>query len=412
MYVFFIPKIVYMSSSVLRAGELEFLSDGSTLAKLIVNQDNTLEGQGISSDESLTLSGFAVGTPSGSDDLVNKSYVDSQVTTSNTGLQLKDAVRVASTGNMDLSSAIPSSTEDDATIYPIDGVPVSEGDRVLLKDQTDAVENGIYVVESDYTLTRSSDMEDGTIAKGVFCFVLEGDTQADTGFVQTAEDGDVEVGTAELSFTVFSINGLVSGTGIDISNGTVSFNGGDLGSVAMTTTGTITAGDVEVTGTITGPTIDGGSGPLTLTSSEGVILSSGLDVEPGLTVTLGSASDGGSDLVVHGDASVTGTTTASEYVTSSDRRLKGEIENIRDSLEKIQRINGVEFTWNADGRRDVGVIAQEIEAVLPEAVHDGADGYKKVSYDKLSALLIESIKAQQDQIAVLQDAIGALQGSG
>ena len=90
---------------------------------------------------------------------------------------------------------------------------------------------------------------------------------------------------------------------------------------------------------------------------------------------------------------------------SSDQRLKENIVNIPNALDKVMDINGVEFDWSteymeAHGGEDdlfnrkhqVGVIAQEVEKVLPEVVADRPDGYKAVRYEQLTALLIEAIK--------------------
>ena len=81
---------------------------------------------------------------------------------------------------------------------------------------------------------------------------------------------------------------------------------------------------------------------------------------------------------------------------SSDRRLKDNIVTIGSPLQKIGRIGGYEFDWNENQHvyrgHDVGVIAQEIEEVIPEAVKDRDGGYKGVQYDKIIPLLIEGIK--------------------
>jgi hypothetical protein len=81
---------------------------------------------------------------------------------------------------------------------------------------------------------------------------------------------------------------------------------------------------------------------------------------------------------------------------ASDRRLKDNIKPISDALDKINQIGGYEFDWNDkqityEGH-DIGVIAQEIEAILPELVNTRENGYKAVKYDKLVALLIQAIK--------------------
>ena len=81
---------------------------------------------------------------------------------------------------------------------------------------------------------------------------------------------------------------------------------------------------------------------------------------------------------------------------ASDKRLKDNIKPIENAIDKIKMIGGYEFDWNSNSRNnnghDVGVIAQEIEEVLPELVGTRSDGYKGVKYEKLTALLIQSNK--------------------
>jgi hypothetical protein len=81
---------------------------------------------------------------------------------------------------------------------------------------------------------------------------------------------------------------------------------------------------------------------------------------------------------------------------ASDKRLKDNIKPIENAIDKIKMIGGYEFDWNSNSRNnnghDVGVIAQEIEEVLPELVGTRGDGYKGVKYEKLTALLIQSNK--------------------
>jgi hypothetical protein len=90
---------------------------------------------------------------------------------------------------------------------------------------------------------------------------------------------------------------------------------------------------------------------------------------------------------------------------ASDSRLKENITPISNPLDKLKLIGGYEFDWNGlskNNGHDVGVIAQEIELVLPELVGIRGDGYKGVQYDKLTALLIEAVKEQQKQIDELK----------
>lgn len=101
---------------------------------------------------------------------------------------------------------------------------------------------------------------------------------------------------------------------------------------------------------------------------------------------------------------------------SSDVALKENIVNIPDPLESLKKLNGVLFDWKKeyidkrggeDGyfvrKKDVGVIAQEVEKVLPEAVAQRNDGIKAVKYDRLTCLLIEAVKVLNDKIEVLSN---------
>ena len=90
---------------------------------------------------------------------------------------------------------------------------------------------------------------------------------------------------------------------------------------------------------------------------------------------------------------------------ASDKRLKDNIKPIENAIDKVKMIGGYEFDWNKLSKNeghDVGVIAQEIEEVLPELVGTRGDGYKGVKYEKLTSLLIEAIKDQQIQIDELK----------
>jgi hypothetical protein len=119
------------------------------------------------------------------------------------------------------------------------------------------------------------------------------------------------------------------------------------------------------------------------------------------------------------DASgVTGEIRATNDITafySSDISLKTNIKNIDNAMDKIQKINGVYFDWTDshliehggeddyfNRKHDVGVIAQEIEAVLPEVVATREDGIKAVKYDRIVALLIEGIKELKEEIEDLK----------
>ena len=97
--------------------------------------------------------------------------------------------------------------------------------------------------------------------------------------------------------------------------------------------------------------------------------------------------------------------------TISDQRLKHDIHKIENALEKVMHINGYTFTYNEDQKQSAGVIAQELENVLPSAVENkklvfsGQEGveYKTVHYDQLHGLLIEAIKELKAEIEELKN---------
>jgi hypothetical protein len=119
----------------------------------------------------------------------------------------------------------------------------------------------------------------------------------------------------------------------------------------------------------------------------------------------------------NGDAQLTGTHFAANHVNTSDARLKEDIAPLEEVLSKLEGINGVTFRFRDAGTGptdpQVGLLAQEVQAVFPELVEERTDGYLGVSYGHMTAVLLEAIKeqqrlieAQQEQINRLQDAIG------
>lgn len=110
-----------------------------------------------------------------------------------------------------------------------------------------------------------------------------------------------------------------------------------------------------------------------------------------------SASDTGDSIVAAGDIVAFGT---------SDQRLKDNVVPIKNPLEKLSKLDGVTFTWNLsshrNGTEDVGVIAQQVQEVLPQIVTTRETGVLAVAYDKMIPLLIESIKELQKKVEELE----------
>ncbi len=130
------------------------------------------------------------------------------------GLDVKDSCVAATTGNIVISTALNNGDT-------LDGVSLSTNDRVLVKDQSTASENGIYVVGS--SPSRAVDLAAGADAAGMFTFIEQGTVNADNGFVCTSNKGSAVVGTNNLTYAQFSGAGqITTADGIQKSGNTIS----------------------------------------------------------------------------------------------------------------------------------------------------------------------------------------------
>ena len=205
----------------------------------------TTFAQSVDFDGGLTIAGsqtvdaggnkiLNVGTPVASTDAANKGYVDAV----KQALDIKDSVRVATTANLDSTynngtSGVGATITADANgAISIDGISPTTNDRILVKNQTDTTENGIYKVttvgdgSNPFVLTRAIDNDSSAdMTGGVFCFVEEGTVSADAGYVLSNVTGSATIGTTALGFTQFSGAGSVTaGAGLGKSGNTLSVN--------------------------------------------------------------------------------------------------------------------------------------------------------------------------------------------
>ena len=235
----------------------------------------------------------------------------------------------------------------------------------------DSVEK-TYVVENAtsgaFTVTVKTTSGTGvtwaTTDKGKKMIYSDGTNVVDTAFTEVSSDispqlsGDLDLNSND-----------ITGTGNIVITGNVN-NTGNIN----------TTGNIEITGTLTADN----------------------DVQAD-SIGVGTAPSG-----------TTGQIRATDDITafySSDAMLKEDIINIPNPLEALKKLNGVLFNWKdewikkqggEDGyfvrKKDVGVIAQEVEKVLPEAVAQRKDGIKAVKYDRLTCLLIEAVKVLSKKV--------------
>lgn len=165
-------------------------------------------------------------TPTLTTDAATKGYVDTAIQ----GLDAKGSVRVATTANITLSGT-----------QTIDGIAVAAGDRILVKDQTTASANGIYVVATG-TWARATDADTWAELQSAYVFAEQGTTNADKGFVCTVDTGGT-LGTTSVTWVTFT--NVAAATYPDIT---------DDGAGHVSINGTITVSGLTSTGTVTIPT--------------------------------------------------------------------------------------------------------------------------------------------------------------
>jgi len=478
-----------------------------------------------------------------------KQYVDNIAAA---GLHYHAPVRVEQEGNLtvtyDNGTAGVGATLTNAgtqAALVIDGVTMSTSDRVLIYEQTDATQNGVYTVtdvgsaSTNWVLTRATDADSygpsdpDSLGQGDAFFVQEGALGAGETYVMNTE-GTITFGTTDITFSQISSTQIyTSGSGITISGSVINAvqtldlvtnlgattansvtvggltasglvypasdgttgqfmqtdGAGNLGFAtvslttptldAVTTSGnstsnSITVGQVNATGgnstqwnsayndKINSASFNTSDGILTLTQQDAGTVTVDLDgrystTDTNTTYTAGAGldltgtvfsveSDLRGDVVyigqdtndyIHvnttvidfrldgnldmrlendGDLHVDGDVIAYS-TTTSDRRLKDNVETIENALDKVCALRGVEYDWNAtsrNGQHDMGVIAQEVEEVIPCIVREvelqtgefAGTGFvaKTVDYEKLTAVLIEAVKQLRAEVEELKGA--------
>ena len=292
----------------------------------------------------------------------------------------------------------------------------------------------LNILDGVTTTTAELNLIDGGTARGTTA-VASGDGILinDAGTMRMTN-----VDTVSTYFAGHSVGGsnIVTTGALNSGSITSGFGTIDTGSSTITTTGAISGGSLTANGgvtvdniTIDGTEIDLSSGDLTLDVAGDIVLDAGgeqvifkdgstnvghvdLDSDNFTLKSLVSdkdfiikGNDGGSEITALTlDMSGAGAATFNNNVTAfSDERLKSNIETIQGGLEKVEQLRGV--TYTRDEKDNIGVIAQEIEKVLPDIVLTADDemGTKSVDYSRITAVLIEAVKELSAKVKYLEE---------
>jgi len=228
---------------------------------------------------------------------------------------------------------------------------------------------------------------DGTAAEGAPIETIgpSQDIVATAAALRPKTTNAVDLGTTALQYKDAYFDGAVKTDTLTVDeSATIAGN--------LTVSGTFTDGG-SGTQTVARQSISGGTG-ITYNNSTGVIV---CDINTPAEVGLGNLSNNGNNL--------SGAFTATGNITAfSDARLKDNVETIEGALDKVSQMRGVTYNYKSDlndGQRGTGVIAQEMQQVMPEVVQEGE--YLSVAYGNIEGVLIESIKELKTQIEELKN---------
>lgn len=273
----------------------------------------------------------------------------------------------------------------------------ASGESEIVKVTARAIDTLTVVRAQDGTTAKAFNAGDG-LALRIVSANLE-------NFLQL--DGDQTIaGVKTFSSSVIANAGLVGNVTGNVT-GNVSGNAGTVTNGVYTTGNQTIAGtktfsaDVNIIGSVY-RTPDAGSGYLTY-GNNGATNSGLYYDQTNNEISIWTTSSKRFSVDSSGNANSTGNFTAAGDVTAySDERLKSDIQTITNALELVKQLRGTAYI--KDGKASLGVVAQEVQKVIPQVVHEGSDGYLSVAYGNIVGVLIEAVKELNAKVEEMKGA--------
>ena len=321
---------------------------------------------------------------SSSNDLVRYSQIQGLLN----GVHWKESVKVATTGNITLSGT-----------QTIDGIAVSAGQRVLVRAQSSASSNGIYVAAAG-SWARSADMDQGSEFVGAAVIVREGSTQSDTGFICT-NDVAPTLGSTAIAFTSFFNSAVADGSITDVkiaSNAAIAFS-----KLASLTAGNLlvgSAGNVVTSVALSGDATLAASGALTIANS--AITNAKVDANAAIAfsklegldsgrIIVGNGSNVAAGVAMSGDATIA----ASGALTIANAAITGaKIGDAEVALTKLEALNGGQFiVGNASNRPAKVTMSGDATLSNSGALQIAAGAIDNAKIDASAAIAFSKLEA-------------------